>query len=74
MAKQNILMSCGHWHTLQFFGPGRERERKAEWAKREGLCRDCFLDRKYGRTNQKTVIDPHIAHSDTLLDSPVAED
>ena len=31
MAQYNVTHACGHEHTYQLYGPGKDRERKIEW-------------------------------------------
>lgn len=40
--KYNVIYSCGHEAEAQLFGPMKERERKIEWMKTQGLCPDCY--------------------------------
>ena len=42
MAKYNVMFSCGHEETIQLYGPGKERERKIDYYKNYGLCRNCY--------------------------------
>lgn len=42
MAKYTITMSCGHEDTIALFGKGSERERKIEYYKNHGLCKECY--------------------------------
>ena len=41
MSKYEIKRSCGHVEIHNIWGPGRDRERKAEWLE-DGLCEECF--------------------------------
>lgn len=41
MAKYQITRSCGHEEEVNICGPGKDRDRKAEWEGRK-LCRDCY--------------------------------
>lgn len=40
--KYTILMSCGHEDTVELFGKNVERERKIEYYKTYGLCKECY--------------------------------
>ena len=42
MAKYTIIMSCGHEDTVELFGKTSDRERKIEYFKSNGLCKDCY--------------------------------
>ena len=42
MAKYTILMSCGHEDTIELFGKTADRERKIEYFKSSGLCKECY--------------------------------
>ena len=42
MAKYTILMSCGHEDTVELFGKTADRERKIEYFKSSGLCKECY--------------------------------
>ncbi len=42
MAQYLIQMSCGHEDTVKLYGKHVDRERKIEWLKKTGLCKDCY--------------------------------
>ena len=42
MAKYTVLMSCGHEDTVDLFGKTADRERKIEYYKSSGLCKECY--------------------------------
>lgn len=42
MAKYTVQMSCGHEETVELLGKTADRERKIEYCKSEGLCRECY--------------------------------
>lgn len=42
MAKYTIMMSCGHEDTVELFGKEKERDRKIEYFKSCGLCKECY--------------------------------
>lgn len=42
MAKYTVLMSCGHEDTVELFGKSADRERKIEYFKANGLCKECY--------------------------------
>lgn len=42
MAKYTVTMSCGHEDTVELFGKSAERERKIEYFKTNGLCKECY--------------------------------
>lgn len=45
MAWWTINHSCGHTQEVQLYGPGRDREKRAEWMER-GVCPDCYRAEK----------------------------
>jgi len=45
MAWREVNYSCGHTERIQFYGPGKERDRKQEWMER-GVCPDCYRAQK----------------------------
>lgn len=45
MAWRSVNYSCGHSEDVQFYGPGRERDRKQEWMER-GVCPACYRAEK----------------------------
>ena len=40
--KYTVLMSCGHEDTVELVGKNSERERKIEYFKTYGLCKECY--------------------------------
>ena len=42
MAKYTITMSCGHEDTVELFGKEKERDRKIDYFKSSGLCKECY--------------------------------
>ena len=42
MAKETIMMSCGHEETVELLGKRTERDRKIEYYKAYGLCKACY--------------------------------
>ncbi len=40
--KYTIMMSCGHEDTVVLFGKEKERDRKIEYFKYHGLCKECY--------------------------------
>lgn len=42
MAKYNILMSCGHEDLHVIYGTAEEREKRIQFFKEFGLCRECY--------------------------------
>lgn len=42
MAKYTIIMSCGHEDTVELFGKSSDRERKIEYFRSNGLCKECY--------------------------------
>lgn len=42
MAKYTITMGCGHEDTVELFGKEKERDRKIEYFKSSGLCKECY--------------------------------
>jgi len=41
MAKYTITMSCGHDETHQIYGPGKDRQRKADYLASR-VCSECY--------------------------------
>lgn len=44
--KYEIMMSCGHEDTVELFGKEKERDRKIEYFKIHGLCKECYRKKK----------------------------
>ena len=69
MAKYTITMSCGHTDTVELFGKDKDRERKIEYFKEHGLCKECYKKEmqaqaeKEGLMFNATVL-PYISESD----------
>ena len=42
MAKYTIMMSCGHEDTVELLGKEKDRQRKIEYFKIDGLCKECY--------------------------------
>lgn len=42
MAKYEVLMSCGHEDTVELIGKNTDRERKLQYYKKSGLCKECY--------------------------------
>lgn len=40
--KYTITMSCGHEERIELFGTTKERDRKIEYFRSEGLCKECY--------------------------------
>ena len=40
--KYTITMSCGHEERIELFGATKERDRKIDYFKSEGLCKECY--------------------------------
>lgn len=53
MAWEKVLCSCGHYSDIQLLGKAAEREKKIQWFKDAGLCKDCY---KQHLENQKALI------------------
>lgn len=56
MAKYTILMSCGHEDTVELFGKMSDRERKIEYFKSDGLCKDCYKKKMREQEKSKGLI------------------
>jgi hypothetical protein len=39
-------MGCGHEDTVELFGKAADRERKIEWFKSSGTCKECYRRQK----------------------------
>lgn len=44
--KYTIMMSCGHEDTIDLIGKGKDRERKLEYFKSYGMCKECYKRKK----------------------------
>ena len=44
MAKYTITFSCGHTELRELYGPHKERNRKIEYFKEQGLCSECYKE------------------------------
>lgn len=42
MAWETVLCSCGHYEKIQVLGKAIEREKKIQYFKDAGLCKDCY--------------------------------
>lgn len=62
MAKYTVLMSCGHEEEIVLFGKTSERERKIEYFKSCGLCKECYK-KKIDEKNKAEGLTLHIAAS-----------
>ena len=51
--KYEIMMSCGHEDTVELFGKEKERDRKIEYLKIHGLCKECYRKKKKKRRKKK---------------------
>lgn len=56
MAKYTILMSCGHEDTVELIGKTADRERKIEYFKSNGLCKDCYKKQMETQTESEGFI------------------
>lgn len=56
MAKYTITMSCGHEDTVELFGKTSERERKIEYFKESGLCKECYKKKMAELTKTQGLI------------------
>ena len=56
MAKYAILMSCGHEDTVELIGKSSERERKIEYFKANGLCKECYKKKMEEESESKGLI------------------
>lgn len=54
--KYEIMMSCGHEDTVELFGKERERDRKIEYLKIHGLCKECYRKKKEEETKKEGLI------------------
>ena len=51
--KYEIMMSCGHEDTVELFGKEKERDRKIEYFKIHGLCKECYRKKKEEETQKE---------------------
>ena len=56
MAKYTVLMSCGHEDTIELVGKSSERERKIEYFKANGLCKECYKKKMEEESESKGLI------------------
>ena len=67
--KYTITMSCGHEQQIELFGSTKERDRKIDYFKSTGLCRECYKKKlqeeaeKEGFNFEASVL-PHINNED----------
>lgn len=54
--KYEIMMSCGHEDTVELFGKEKERDRKIEYFKIHGLCKECYRKKKEEETQKEGLI------------------
>ena len=54
--KYEIMMSCGHEDTVELFGKEKERDRKIEYLKIHGLCKECYRKKKEEETKKEGLI------------------
>lgn len=40
--KYSIIMGCGHEDVVELFGKNKDRERKLEYLKNYGMCKECY--------------------------------
>jgi hypothetical protein len=72
MAQYTITHSCGHTQTTQLYGPGKDRERKAEWMAQR-VCPDCYQaeqDAKRKAENEAAAAQNAAESLPELLGSP----
>jgi hypothetical protein len=46
-------MGCGHEDTVELFGKTADRERKIDWFKSEGMCKECYRKQKEAKDMTK---------------------
>lgn len=56
MAKYTVLMSCEHEDTIELVGKSSERERKIEYFKANGLCKECYKKKMEEESESKGLI------------------
>lgn len=44
--KYELILSCGHKRTMEFAGPGKERDRKIRYSERLAICEGCHQERE----------------------------
>lgn len=55
MANYTIKFSCGHEGVVSLFGKCSERERKIRWYEEEGVCSECFKQKKMAEEAKKPL-------------------
>ena len=53
--KYTITMGCGHEETIQLFGPTSERERKLEYLKENGLCKEFYRKKMEAKKKNRVL-------------------
>ena len=56
MAKYTILMSCGHEDVVELLGKTADRERKIEYYKNNGLCKECYKKKMVEQAESEGLI------------------
>jgi hypothetical protein len=72
MAQYTITHTCGHAETVQLYGPGRERERKAEWMT-QNVCPECYKAEQAAKRqaeNEAAAVQNTAENLPELLGSP----
>lgn len=54
--KYTVLMSCGHEETVELLGKNADRERKIEYYKSNGLCKECYKKVMQEQTESEGII------------------
>lgn len=44
--KYDVTFSCGHQERIELFGKNSERDRKIDYYKNYGVCRECYRAQK----------------------------
>lgn len=54
--KYTIMMSCGHEDTVELFGKESERDRKIEYFKNFGICKECYKKKKEAEIESEGLV------------------
>jgi hypothetical protein len=66
MAKWTITRACRHTETHQLYGPGADREKRAEWLK-STPCTDCYRKEQAERAAEQTSNLPELTGTDKQI-------
>ena len=56
MAKYDVIFSCGHEERIELLGAVKDRERKIEYFREQGLCSECYKKQRQAKQRIKPTI------------------